>query len=127
MVIEMQLVKTRLKRFWLGRWIPLAVGLQAVCYSLVENLSTFCSCPETLQETEVKGSVLLNALMEISRLSSDGEVDTVGGRVGLLARFILKTEQRVHLKSYQRCWKESVSRDGVEDNLVDEKISIILD
>lgn len=47
--------KTKLKIFHLGRRIPLAVGLLAMCFALVKVLSTFGSCYETLQETDSKG------------------------------------------------------------------------
>lgn len=38
-----------------------------VYYSLLENLSMFCSQPDTLQEKENKGNKLINVVEEISR------------------------------------------------------------
>lgn len=37
-----------------GRRTPLAAGLQTVCYTLAENLPTFCLFPKALWETEIK-------------------------------------------------------------------------
>lgn len=34
---------------------------------LVENFFTFCSCPKTLQEAEIKDNALVNVAEEISR------------------------------------------------------------
>lgn len=37
-----------------------AGGLEATCYALEKNLHTFCPCPETLEETEIRGSRLIH-------------------------------------------------------------------
>lgn len=55
MLVEILLVKTRLRRFLLER-TTLAVGLQMMDSFLTEKLSAICSCSETLPETENKGS-----------------------------------------------------------------------
>lgn len=39
------------KKDYIGCWT-----LYNMCYSLAEGLSAFCSCPETLPETGIKGS-----------------------------------------------------------------------
>lgn len=37
------------------------------CYALVEHMSTFWSCPNTLREPEINSSRLMNLAEEISR------------------------------------------------------------
>lgn len=38
-----------------------------MCCALEENLSIFCSCPETLWEIEIKDGEFINVAEEISR------------------------------------------------------------
>lgn len=38
-----------------------------MCCALAENLPTFYSCPETLQDTQIKGNGLINLACKISK------------------------------------------------------------
>lgn len=46
-----------------GRWTP-----DCVCCASEQNLSTFCSCPETLKEIEIKGNGPINLVEEQGRV-----------------------------------------------------------
>lgn len=37
------------------------------CCNLAENLSSFCPCPETLRDSEIKGDGIFNVAEEISK------------------------------------------------------------
>lgn len=54
-LVKTGIVKVRLRRFLLGIRIPSPCELETMCYALY----TFSLCPETLQETEIKNSVLI--------------------------------------------------------------------
>lgn len=41
-----------------------------MCYTLGKGLVTFCLCPEILQETQIKGSRLIELVLEMSRQPS---------------------------------------------------------
>lgn len=62
----------RLRKFQLGIRAPFTARFQdqfkiVHVTLLVENFFTFCSCPKTLQEAEIKDNALVNVAEEISR------------------------------------------------------------
>lgn len=58
--------KTRPRTFQLGTSTPLVENLESVA----ENLLPFCSCPQILQEIEIKVSRVFNLMEKISRQSN---------------------------------------------------------
>jgi hypothetical protein len=78
-----------------------------MCYALAENLSTFCSGPETLWEAQFNDNRLMNLVEEISRQPSILAVDSWCWF--LLARFTSENwEQKAGQKDFFKCavWPE---------------------
>lgn len=90
-------------------------------YSLAEKLSTFCLCPETLQETEIRVGGLIELVVEIPRLPSVQAEAWM-----LLADFSSvcteNQEQKAHLKSFQLPQEGKAGKIGVEESFFVEKI-----
>lgn len=64
----MRTLKTRFMRFQLGASTVFYWQLDCMSYTRAENLSTFCLYLETLPETKIRGSELINlARVEISK------------------------------------------------------------
>lgn len=74
-------------RDFIGCWIP-----DHVCYAVEENLSVFCSDPEALLKTEIKGSRLINLLEGISRQSNIKMMSWIP--FGLLASSTLRIQEQ---------------------------------
>lgn len=102
-----------------------------MCYTLVELLFTFCVCPKSLQETDIKCGGLTDIAEESSVQCSIQAVAWV-----MLADFIQnntddreqKTEQKnsKNLNFDQKRYKEKkISKVGVKGNMVAKEISSI--
>ncbi|XP_063103001.1 uncharacterized protein LOC134475684 [Cavia porcellus] len=81
----------------IGRWTP-----HDVCYGLAESLSAFCSCPETLPETETKGNGLINLEKEIKKQSNIEAVTWL--LLGAFSQlYVSNGEQRAQEDNLQCC------------------------
>lgn len=67
MLIKVKMVKTRFRKFQFGTSNSLALDSRPCVLCSGREFISCCSCPEMLQEAEIKENGLINLTEEISR------------------------------------------------------------